>query len=69
MSLILNVKLENFQEFLKNSPKNQCFLWRLHAVAYAGKNFGGGFKVMAGLVGGPGGEPPPDAGKFSKICN
>ena len=28
------------------------------AVAYAGKNFGG-FKFMAGLVGGPGEEPPP----------
>ena len=26
-----------------------------------------GFKVMAGLVGGPGAKPP-DAGKFSKIC-
>ena len=35
-------------------------------VAYAGKNFGEGFKVMAGLVGGPGVEPP-DAGEFSKI--
>ena len=29
------------------------------------KNFGGGFKVLAGLVGGPGGA---DAGEFSKIC-
>ena len=29
------------------------------AVAYAGKNFGGGgFKVMADLVGGLGAEPP-----------
>ena len=27
-------------------------------MAYAGKNFGGGFKVLAGLVGGPGAEPP-----------
>ena len=26
-----------------------------------------GFKVMAGLVEGPGAEPP-DAGEFSKIC-
>ena len=27
-----------------------------------------GFKVMAGLVGGPGGgAPPPDAGEFLKI--
>ena len=34
-------------------------------VAYAGKNFGG-FKVLAGLVGGLG--APPDAGEFSKIC-
>ena len=31
-----------------------------YAVAYAGKNFGEGvFKVMAGLVGVPGAEPPP----------
>ena len=30
----------------------------LLAVAYAGKN-SGGFKVMAGLVGGTGAEPPP----------
>ena len=29
----------------------------LNAVTYAGKNFGG-FKVTAGLVGGPGAEPP-----------
>ena len=27
-------------------------------MAYAGKIFGGGFKVMAGLVRGPGAEPP-----------
>ena len=28
----------------------------------------GVFKVLAGLVGGPGAEPP-EAGEFSKICN
>ena len=35
-------------------------------MAYAGKDFGG-FNAMAGIVGGPGAEPP-DTGKFSKIC-
>ena len=42
----------------------------IKTVAYAGKNFGK-FKVMAGLVGGPGGgqsPPPPDTGEISKIC-
>ena len=41
--------MENLFEIYKNL---------LDVVAYAGKNFGG-FKVMAGLVGGPGAEPPP----------
>ena len=39
------------------------------AVAYAGKNFGGGSyrDRGSGLVGGPGADPP-DAGELSKIC-
>ena len=36
------------------------------AVAYAGKNLGG-FKVMAGLVGGPGGEAPRTPENFRKF--
>ena len=37
-------------------------------MAYSEKIFAEGFKAMAGLVGDPGTEPPPDAGKFSNIC-
>ena len=38
-------------------------------MAYAGKIFGEGFKVVGGLVEGPGvGRGTPDAGEFSKIC-
>ena len=40
-----------------------------NAVAYAGKNFGWGFKVLAGLVAGPGGgasRTPENFRKFAK---
>ena len=36
-------------------------------MAYAGKNFGG-FKVMAGLVGGPGGGAPRKPENFRKFA-
>ena len=41
---------------------------RLASVAYAGKNFGGGFKVLAGLVGGPGGGAPRTPENFRKFA-
>ena len=43
---------------MKNVIIIESSIGSFQAGAYAGKNFGGGFKVLAGLVGGPGGGAP-----------